>query len=88
MRVSSCVRVGRMILMGRGSEESAVMASQVACWRCAGRLTRRVMFAAVGRRFGECVLLWRSTVFLRINAAAIFSVSNKRRPRIVAAPNF
>ena len=79
--------------MGRGSEESAVMASQVACWRCAGRLRRRVMFAAVGRRFGECVLIVEkfvvvSTVFLRINAAAIFSVSNKRRPRIVAAPNF
>ena len=46
--------------MSRGSEGSAVMASQVACWRCAGRLTRgvmfaAVMFAAVGRRFGECV---------------------------------
>ena len=50
--------------MGRWSEESAVMVSQVVCWRCAGRLSMRVIsgdeccwFAAVGRRVGESALI-------------------------------
>ena len=57
--------------MGRWSEESAVIVSQVVCWRCAGRLSMRVMsgdeccwFAAVGRRVGESVLIVEKFVVL------------------------
>ena len=59
---------GGVILMGRWSEVSAVMAFQFACWSRDGRLSRRVlqvavMFAAVGRRVGESVLIIEFVVF-------------------------
>ena len=64
MLVLSWVLVGRVILMGRWSEESAVIVSQVVCCRCVGRLLRSLMsgdeclwFAAVVRRVGESVLI-------------------------------
>ena len=64
VRVLSWVLVGRVILIDKWSEVSAVMVSQVVCRRCVGRLSRRRMssdecfwLGAVGRRVDESVLI-------------------------------